>query len=539
MSELQFNNKSNLSNIPGGFAVIPNALLGFLSNRACMVFLKIYQCQFILYNTEHNGALWVELSTPYLAKALNQHKKTIGLALDELIGLGVILCNHRHRKSVLYRINWEEIIFVCDILCNVNEDGRIKLMEMCVGTDFTPMSRLSLDSIEPIKQAYPSKQCSDKKYPNPNNVGVKNAPTSSCSDTFCTQPNNVRTLFVPNIESSGKKCPNMEDSTESHDETTDNSNVLPQCSDTFCTEHQQCSGKKYPNIDNVRAFFDHRYIYKEINKENMRERSSQYKEENNKNLLEYFSSRSFSFPGFDRTLYESFINQDLNEDDDDVIKSIKQVWGQLGYDEELPENNYIDLGTFQKILFHSWQQLKQDFPDYSLSEHDMKNIFGFLIVEHEGESCLYIDPSKLQDISASTVQEEQGPSAKERKYSDRISRSMFVDCINEIADKNDELLTSSEFVALLLMDYVESSSTGNRPVEITKMAYKSLLAQLSDQSGVSVEDIQMLFKELPQKGKVKLSPQQLSPDKFFQYNADHQQESEVEKLFKIKLAEQN
>lgn len=515
MSEFQSNNKSNLSNIPGGFAVIPNALLGFLSDRACVVFLKIYQCQFQLENVELDGEAWIKLSTPYLAKALNQHKKTIGVTLDELVGLNIVSCSHQHRKNVLYKINWEEIKFVCDVLYNVDENGRIELLKMCVGTNFTPMSQLSFETLRQIKQIHPTKRCSGKKCPNIDDVRVKNAPTSTGSG-----------ILYPNIESSGKKCPNIESVSTQHTEAAEINDTSSSCSGIF-----------YPNMSNVRAFFTPDIYNKEINKEKQGGEAPNIKEEKDKNLLEYFSSRSFSFPAFDKTLLESFLNEDLNEDDDDVIKSIKQVWNQLEYDEELPENNYIDLGSFQNILFHSWQQLKQDYPDYSLAENDMKNIFGFLVIEHEGENCLYIDPSKLQDISASE-QKEPEPSIKETKCSDRASRRLFIDCINEIAGKDDRLLTSSEFVALLLMDYAEDYSTGSYAVEITKMAYKNLISQFAEQSGVPAEDIQMLFKELPQKGKVKISPQQLSPDKFFQYNADHQQESEVEKLFKTKLAEQ-
>jgi len=136
------------------------------------------------------------------------------------------------------------------------------------------------------------------------------------------------------------------------------------------------------------------------------------------------------------------------------------------------------------------------------------------------------------------MQKKPDPSAKETKYSDRFSRRLFIDCINEIANKDDNLLTSSEFVALLLMDYTEEF-TSSYAAKITKMAYNKLVSAFADQSGVPAEDIKMLFRDLPQKGKVTISPQQLSPDKFFQYNADHQQESEVEKLFKTKLAEQN
>ncbi len=515
MSEFQSNNKSNLSNIPGGFAVIPNALLGFLSDRACVVFLKIYQCQFQLENVELDGEAWIKLSTYYLAQSLNKDHKTISIILDELLGLNIVLRHHQNRKSVFYKINWNEVMYVCESLCRVDVKGRIKLMEKCVQGNFTPMSQLPNDFIKETIQKHPFVQRLRENFPKTNLI----------------QGN------FPSINSgSGNISLNEEALCDAQSDNYLNADTHDNGLGKFSLKKDIIQGK-FPSINRDSGKFSPQIYNKEINKEKQGGEAPNIKEEKDKNLLEYFSSRSFSFPAFDKTLLESFLNEDLNEDDDDVIKSIKQVWNQLEYDEELPENNYIDLGSFQNILFHSWQQLKQDYPDYSLAENDMKNIFGFLVIEHEGENCLYIDPSKLQDISASE-QKEPEPSVKETKYSDRASRRLFIDCINEIAGKDDRLLTSSEFVALLLMDYAEDYSTGSYAVEITKMAYKNLISQFAEQSGVPAEDIQMLFKELPQKGKVKISPQQLSPDKFFQYNAGHQQESEVEKLFKTKLAEQ-
>ena len=123
------------------------------------------------------------------------------------------------------------------------------------------------------------------------------------------------------------------------------------------------------------------------------------------------------------------------------------------------------------------------------------------------------------------------------RHADRTSRRLFIDCINEIAEEDDQLLTSSEFVALLLIDYAHDHATGTFSVELSKMAYGELLKKFSEDSNVPVADIQALFKDLPQKHKVKISPQQLLPDKFFQYNAEHGEISKVEALLQKKLEE--
>ena len=168
----------------------------------------------------------------------------------------------------------------------------------------------------------------------------------------------------------------------------------------------------------------------------------------------------------------------------------------------------------------------------------MKNIFGFLVMEHEGEACLYIDPSKLQDISSPPPSQpiKENP-VRNFKYADRTSRKLFVDCINEVAEEDDQLLTSSEFVALLLIDYAHDHATGAFSVELSKIAYKELLKKFSEDSSVPIADIKSLFKDLPQKHKVKISPQQLLPDKFFQYNVEHGETSKVEALLQKKLDE--
>lgn len=543
-------NKTVLSDIAGGFAIMPNALLGFISDKACAVFLKIYQCQFVSECEEYNGEMWAKLSTPCLAAALERSKNTVVMALEELIGFGFIKSRTANRKNTYYTVNWTEILFACDVLCRVNRKGRQELHKLCVRSNFDPNNTTFGQNLtEPTNIGSKFDRISTIDQNIINNI-VSQYPATTMFGQILTEPSAVGSKFDPiiNIRSyfdrkntgSVKIRPNMELCDEpmmfqsKFDPTTDEANT------TF--------GQNLTEKTNVRSNFDPTEatfgqiltteIYnKENNKKKMRERSSQYKGAKEKILLDYFSSRNLSFPVFDKTFYEFFLEQDIDDSDDDVIKSIKTVWKQLGYDEELPDNNFIDLGTFQNILFHSWEQLKQDYPDYSLSEEDMKNIFGFLVMEHEGETCLYIDPSKLQDISSPSSQPIKENPVRNFKYADRTSRKLFIDCINEVAEEDEQLLTSSEFVALLLIDYAHDHATGAFSVELSKIAYKELLKKFSEDSSVPIADIQMLFKDLPQKHKVKISPQQLLPDKFFQYNVEHGETSKVEALLQKKLEE--
>lgn len=519
-------NKSVLSEIPGGFAIMPNALIGFISDKACTVFLKIYQCYFMLDKVALDGEEWIQVSGPFLTTALQKkNRNCINDAINELVGLNIIKSKSLNRKQVLYCINWNEIVLMCDVLCKVNFEGRKKFLETCVRNKFIPMSEVSDEIRNEIIRTYPNELRSYENDTNPPMFVTKSY-----------EPSNVRNEIIRTENDSYENDTNLdEDNTDEQmpaqsTEMTENDNAVRM----KMIRKNDGSYENDTNESEIRIKSVHN-IYKEKNKKEMRERSSQYIGGKEEKLLEYFSSRNLELPVFDKTLYESFLETDLDDSDDDVVKGIKTVWNQLGYDEELPDNNFIDLETFQNILFHSWEQLKQDYPDYSLSEKDFKNIFGFIILEHEGEPCLYIDPSKLQDVTANSqpVPEKR----QDHKFSDRTSRRLFIDCINEIADKDDQLLTTSEFVALLLIDYATEHSSSAFSVELTKLSYEDLLKDLSERANIPVEDIRWLFKELPQKHKVKISPQQLLPDKFFQYNREHGEESKVEELLRNRLEE--
>ena len=475
--------KSILSELPGGFAVMPNALIGFLSDKACAVFLKIYQCQFMLESVELDGEEWVRLSTPYLATASKRSKNTVVLALNELIGLGVLKYRTENRENKFFSIDWKEIYFMCNTLCRVNNDGWNKLHDLCIGSksdriiktgsEFDRMSNIDQTVIEDI---------------------IKSHPTT--------------TRFGQNL-------------TE-FDETGSKSDRISQ---------------KLGQILNTDIYIKKKDKEKNTEAKLLINIEKNEKEERSKKLFEFFSSRDNSLPEFDKIFLDSFLDKDLKEEDDDVIKSIKYVWGQLDYDEEDFRNNLIDLHTFQNILFHSWEYLKEEYPDYSLTEEEIKNIFGFVLTENEGEPCLYIDPTKIRDLTPPS-QPKPKRHSKNFQYSDRLSRSLFVECVDEIGDKDQKLLTSSEYIVMLLIDYGRKHAFGAFSAQITQLAYKVLIEEFSSDSGLSIEEIKNLLKDLPQKNKVTINPQLLIPDKFFECNRKHQEESEVEKMFLKKLEEE-
>ena len=501
---MQGNNiKTQISEIPGGFSILPNALIGFISDKACSIFLKIYQCQYILEKVELDGEEWVQISGPFLTTSLRKvNRNVINNAINELVGLNIIRSKAINRKQRLYNINWEEIQFMCKVLNSVDFEGRNKIQDICIQKDFTPISAISSDIRDEIVRTHPRRNGS---YENDTNMSG-------------SYPNRT------NVDGSYENDTNMSGSYPNR------------------TNNSQDSYPNRTNVDEIRIQNVHNIYIREKNKKKYEEAKlpkeiNKEKIENAERLLDFFNSRDNSLPVFDKLFLESFLEAEVVEEDDDVMKSVKVVWSQLDYDYELPDNNFIDLYSFYNILYHSWKQLKEDYPDYSLSENDMKNIFGFAIMEHEGEDCLYIDPSKIRDIKATPQKVKTRPS-KSYQYSDRTSRRLFLDCIDEIGNKNIDLLTSSEYLVILLMDYASEHHLGAFSAELTRLAYKVLIEEFSGQCGLSIEVVEYLLKDLPQKSKVKINPQLLIPDKFFKYNHEHDEESEVEKLFLKKLEEE-
>ena len=276
-------------------------------------------------------------------------------------------------------------------------------------------------------------------------------------------------------------------------------------------------------------------IYIDIeNKENHNERSEFNKEPAMK-ILEWFNSRDLSFPDLSSSDFETIINlPDFADNDFDM--AIREVWGYLQYDEDSP-GNYIPAEYFKDILYRAWNDLKTINPDFSLSEQDMKNIFGFDVEMQNGEPVCYVTPSKIKNINQSPSSSRK---IKRKGVGDRTSRLIFLESIRQVAEKDTNMLTDAEYAIWLMIEFVKERESNQqpRPSEVTKAVYEDLLKRFSNESKVPVEDLRTLWKELPQKNTVKLHPQQLSVDKIINYNVQVNQASDVEELYNKKMAEQ-
>mgnify|MGYP000218966155 CR=1 FL=1 len=276
-------------------------------------------------------------------------------------------------------------------------------------------------------------------------------------------------------------------------------------------------------------------IYIDIeNKENHNERS-EFNKETDMKILEWFNSRDLSFPDLSSSDFETIINlPDFADNDFDM--AIREVWGYLQYDEDSPDN-YIPVEYFKDILYRAWNDLKTINPDFSLSEQDMKNIFGFDVEMQNGEPVCYVTPSKIKNINQSPSSSRK---IKRKGVEDRTSRLIFLESLRQVAEKDTNMLTDAEYAIWLMIEFVKERESNQqpRPSEVTKAAYEDLLKRFSNESKVPVEDLRTLWKELPQKNTVKLHPQQLSVDKIISYNVQVNQASDVEELYNKKMAEQ-
>lgn len=276
-------------------------------------------------------------------------------------------------------------------------------------------------------------------------------------------------------------------------------------------------------------------IYIDIeNKENHNERS-EFNKETDMKILEWFNSRDLSFPDLSSSDFETIINlPDFADNDFDM--AIREVWGYLQYDEDSPDN-YIPVEYFKDILYRAWNDLKTINPDFSLSEQDMKNIFGFDVKMQNGEPVCYVTPSKIKNINQSPSSSRK---IKRKGVEDRTSRLIFLESLRQVAEKDTNMLTDAEYAIWLMIEFVKERESNQqpRPSEVTKAAYEDLLKRFSNESKVPVEDLRTLWKELPQKNTVKLHPQQLSVDKIISYNVQVNQASDVEELYNKKMAEQ-
>jgi len=456
------------------------------------------------------------ISNKELADVMGTSISSVRRAIDTLKQLNLISCSQNKGALCTFYVNWSEIRAIHKVSSQISDKGWVYLRGLCLNSEVRPISAIPLTILNDVVRQYPHTSLN------------MNTPSLNMN----TPSLNMNTPSQIDEE----KGEDIEKLSENIVKEQSNLVQYEQGSAQYergCAQYEQgCV-----HIERGSAHIEQQnkiYIDNIENKENHNERS-EFNKETDMKILEWFNSRDLSFPDLSSSDFETIINlPDFADNDFDM--AIREVWGYLQYDEDSP-GNYIPAEYFKDILYRAWNDLKTINPDFSLSEQDMKNIFGFDVEMQNGEPVCYVTPSKIKNINQSPSSSRK---IKRKGVEDRTSRLIFLESLRQVAEKDTNMLTDAEYAIWLMIEFVKERESNQqpRPSEVTKAAYEDLLKRFSNESKVPVEDLRTLWKELPQKNTVKLHPQQLSVGKIISYNVQVNQASDVEELYNKKMAEQ-
>ena len=449
------------------------------------------------------------ISNKELADVMGTSISSVRRAIDTLKQLNLISCSQNKGALCTFYVNWSEIRAIHKVSSQISDKGWVYLRGLCLNSEVRPISAIPLTILNDVVRQY------------------------------------EHTSLNMNTPSLNMNTPSQIDEEKGEDIEKLSENIVKEQSNLVqyeqgsaqyergCAQYEQgCV-----HIERGSAHIEQQnkiYIDNIENKENHNERS-EFNKETDMKILEWFNSRDLSFPDLSSSDFETIINlPDFADNDFDM--AIREVWGYLQYDED-SLGNYIPAEYFKDILYRAWNDLKTINPDFSLSEQDMKNIFGFDVEMQNGEPVCYVTPSKIKNINQSPSSSRK---IKRKGVGDRTSRLIFLESIRQVAERDTNMLTDAEYAIWLMIEFVKERESNQqpRPSEVTKAVYEDLLKRFSNESKVPVEDLRTLWKELPQKNTVKLHPQQLSVDKIINYNVQVNQASDVEDLYNKKMAEQ-
>ena len=483
---------------------IPYAMATLTSSDGFMILFHLLRRGYT-----DGGKTTCAISNKELADVMGTSISSVRRAIDTLKQLNLISCSQNKGALCTFYVNWSEIRAIHKVSSQISDKGWVYLRGLCLNSEVRPISAIPLTILNDVVRQY------------------------------------EHTSLNMNTPSLNMNTPSQIDEEKGEDIEKLSENIVKEQSNLVqyeqgsaqyergCAQYEQgCV-----HIERGSAHIEQQnkiYIDNIENKENHNERS-EFNKETDMKILEWFNSRDLSFPDLSSSDFETIINlPDFADNDFDM--AIREVWGYLQYDEDSP-GNYIPAEYFKDILYRAWNDLKTINPDFSLSEQDMKNIFGFDVEMQNGEPVCYVTPSKIKNINQSPSSSRK---IKRKGVGDRTSRLIFLESIRQVAERDTNMLTDAEYAIWLMIEFVKERESNQqpRPSEVTKAVYEDLLKRFSNESKVPVEDLRTLWKELPQKNTVKLHPQQLSVDKIINYNVQVNQASDVEELYNKKMAEQ-
>ncbi|MCS2572227.1 hypothetical protein NXX61_17620 [Bacteroides ovatus] len=473
------------------------------------------------------------ISNKELADVMGTSISSVRRAIDTLKQLNLISCSQNKGALCTFYVNWSEIRAIHKVSSQISDKGWVYLRGLCLNSEVRPISAIPLTILNDVVRQYPHTSLNmntpslnmntpslNMNTPSLNmntpslNMNTPSLNMNTPSLNMNTPSLNMNTpslnMNTPslnmNTPSLNMNTPSQIDEEKGEDIEKLSENIVKEQSNLVqyeqgsaqyergCAQYEQgCV-----HIERGSAHIEQQnkiYIDNIENKENHNERS-EFNKETDMKILEWFNSRDLSFPDLSSSDFETIINlPDFADNDFDM--AIREVWGYLQYDEDSP-GNYIPAEYFKDILYRAWNDLKTINPDFSLSEQDMKNIFGFDVEMQNGEPVCYVTPSKIKNINQSPSSSRK---IKRKGVGDRTSRLIFLESIRQVAERDTNMLTDAEYAIWLMIEFVKERESNQQPrsSEVTKAVYEDLLKRFSNESKVPVEDLRTLWKELPQK----------------------------------------
>ena len=575
--------KHSLADFKGRYHSMPSTIMDLLTGDAFLIFSRIYA-----HSKKTICEDEIQISAKTLSKLTRRSERKVAQSIKELEDIGFIFVKGSERGKRTYIINWDEIYKLNQFTSGISYEGIAKLNEICHSDNgITPFSQIPKNILDEISAdfKYDSKSAANPALNTENAAdletsGNQSADISALNAEFAAvspvtmqklqQIYGLDTAIAADsshiiLEQDGEihlyvKLSGAEQIIARKIGINSVKLVFSSAANPALNTEMSADEKKSAAISalkdkNLLTFGTSVNIYNKYNNKNIYKGGEIQQDLNlslgndsgedpqlpskNDFVRTWFDSRELSLPVLSLSDFEQIISQPKFRDgDEDEI--IRYVWDSISFSEMEEADNYrFPAMELKRIIENAWveqKEIKGD--DMTLSEQDAKNIFGFDLEEQDGELFCIITPSKLRDISCTT--KESSVHTRVRNEQDRKSRISFIDSIQEIADIDIEKLSAAEYATLLMVDYVkERAENGQaRPDEITKTQYRELLKDWAQTANVPENDLKLLWKEIPQKGRVRLSYMQLLPDKIFKYNHEHDDCMDVEELYNKKMAEE-
>ena len=516
----------------------------------------------------------IKISRVSLSFLIGKSRNYTKNAINELKGLNLIFeydCGEKKPSS--FMINWDEIVKIHSISSKISDEGAVVLREKCNGDIKKPLSSLSKSELSKLIEAYPANNsswsCGDHDKNNHGHVvtmmnDVDSTSWScgdhdevsfdeawSCCDHYMSILGHEMTMIY-------EKWSKTEDGVKEFNKLIEKLKTKHGHGVTMawsCGDHDghlSWSWRDHSIREYIREKRDQcseAAIEDEENENPLQTEISSAKASEKRVFLEF---RNLELPKMTYTEFQSIIN-DPKFNNTETDRLIQYVWKEIEPEEndedeleERSKDDIIPVSLFNKILFEAWSELKDELPDFSLTEEDAKNIFGFEVVDMGEEFGYRIDSSFIRNIhQLSEYEEMRREKADNLQFSrmeNRMAREFFVESLIEIANNDINQLTDMEYAVLRLDDFVSEREKNKMPRfdEITAIQMNDLIedtAKEAEVSEIALKQLCRAFKRRPNSPVARIRISALDFEAVFAYNHEVGQDSVVEELLNKKLAD--